>query len=107
MVANGIASDPVAVTVGTRDCFFLVDRSTFAQGEIQALINLNGAPATIPDALFVVVEGFSRDQIGRGSVDPEPGGKDLVSPERSADSAGSFTAVISHPAVHVSVSGPV
>ena len=64
VVANGIASDPVSVTVGTRDCFFLVDRSTYAQGEIQALITLNGTPAVIDEALFVVVEGFSRDQIG-------------------------------------------
>ncbi len=66
VLANGIASDPVSVTVGKRDAFFLVDRSTFSQGEIQALINLNGAPATIGDAVFVVVEGFSRDQIGAG-----------------------------------------
>ena len=64
VIANGIASDPVSVTVTTRDSFFLVDRSTFSQGEILALINLNGAPATISDAVFVVVEGFSKDQIG-------------------------------------------
>jgi hypothetical protein len=64
VIANGIASDPVAVTVGTEDCFFIVDRSTYAQGEIQALINLNGSPATIDDALFLVVEGFSKAQVG-------------------------------------------
>ena len=64
VVANGIASDPVSVTVGTQDCFFLVDRSTFAQGEIQALINLSGTPATIEDALFIVVEGYSKQQVG-------------------------------------------
>ena len=50
MVANGIASDPVTVHVAQQDCFFIVDRSTFGQGEVQALINLNGAPATIDPA---------------------------------------------------------
>ena len=73
VIANGIASDPVSVTVGTRDSFFLLDRSTFSQGEIQALINLNGAPATISDAVFVVVEGFSKDQIsGNAPSIPNP-----------------------------------
>ncbi|MGB7042034.1 MAG: kelch repeat-containing protein, partial [Xanthobacteraceae bacterium] len=73
VIANGIASDPVSVTVGTRDSFFLLDRSTFSQGEILALINLNGAPATISDAVFVVVEGFSKDQIsGNAPSIPNP-----------------------------------
>jgi hypothetical protein len=64
VVANGIASDPFAVTVGTRDAFLLFDRSTFAIGEIQALINLSGAPATIENTVYVVVEGFSLAQVG-------------------------------------------
>ncbi len=59
VIANGIASDPVVVEVGSRDAFFIIDRSTYGQGEIQALINLNGAPAVIDPALYVVVEGFS------------------------------------------------
>lgn len=64
VVANGIPSDPVTVHVVQRDCFFVVDRGTFSQGEIQSLINLNGAPATIDPALFVVVEGFTPAELG-------------------------------------------
>ena len=64
VVANGIASDPFAVTVGTRNAFLLFDRSTFSVGEIQALINLSGAPATIENSIYVVVEGFSLAQVG-------------------------------------------
>ena len=64
VVANGIASDPVPVRIAQQDCFFIVDRSTFGQGEIQALINLNGAPATIDPALYVVVEGFTAAELG-------------------------------------------
>ena len=64
VIANGIASHPVDVTVAARDCFFTLDRSTFAQGEIGALINLNGAPATIDPAMYIVVEGFSATDLG-------------------------------------------
>lgn len=64
VIANGIASDPVVVQVIAQDCFFIVDRSTYGQGEIQALINLNGAPAVIDPALFVVVEGFTPSDLG-------------------------------------------
>lgn len=64
VVANGIASDPVTVKIAARDCFFTLDRSTFAQGEIEALINLSGAPATIDPAVYVVVEGFSAADLG-------------------------------------------
>ena len=57
VIANGIASDPVVVQVATQDCFFILDRSTYAQGEIQALIKLSGEPATINPAFYVVVFG--------------------------------------------------
>ncbi len=81
-VANGIASDPVAVHVATRDCFFIVDRSTFGQGEIQALINLNGAPAVIDPALYVVVEGFTPGDLGltTGNLNNPPLTPDLPGP---------------------------
>ena len=59
VVANGIASNPVTVQVAVRDCFMLVDRSTYGEGEIQALINNAGAPAVIDPAVYVVVEGFT------------------------------------------------
>ncbi len=64
IIANGIASDPFTVQVVKQDCFFIVDRSTFGQGEIQALINLDGAPAVIDPALYVVVEGFKPSELG-------------------------------------------
>ena len=81
VVANGIASDPQAVTIGTRDCFFLVDRSSYGEGEVQAKINLSGSPATFDDALWVVVEGFSKDQLGGAAPSiPDPvGGMTYVS----------------------------
>jgi len=81
VVANGIASDSQPVTIGTRDCFFLVDRSSYGQGEVQAKINLNGAPAIFDDALWVVVEGFSKDQLGAATPSiPNPiGGMSFVS----------------------------
>lgn len=57
VIANGIASQPVSVRVVAFDCFMLADRSSYAQGEIQSLINENGTPVTIDPALYVVVEG--------------------------------------------------
>jgi hypothetical protein len=64
VVANGIASTPVPVGVGTRDCFLIMDRSTAGQGEVQALISLNGAPAVIDPAILVVVEGYTAAELG-------------------------------------------
>lgn len=63
------------MTVGKQDIFFLMDRSTFGKGEIQALINLSGSPATIDNAIFIVAEGYSGDMIG-GAVPtiPNPNG---------------------------------
>ncbi|RTL46398.1 MAG: hypothetical protein EKK53_04165 [Burkholderiales bacterium] len=65
VVANGIASSPaVPVQVGTRDCYVVMDRSTVGQGEVLALIALNGAPARIDPAVLVVVEGFTPSELG-------------------------------------------
>ena len=64
VIANGIASDSLDVQVAAQDCFFVVDRSTYGQGEIQSLINLQGAPAVFDPALFVVVEGFTPAELG-------------------------------------------
>lgn len=76
IIANGISSAPQIVNVGTQDCFFIVDRSTFGQGEVQAMINLNGHPAIIDPALYVVVEGFKPSDLGIN------GPADLASPAR-------------------------
>jgi hypothetical protein len=64
VVANGIASAAIPVSVGTRDCFLVMDRSTAGQGEVQALIAVNGAPAVIDPAIFVVVEGYTAAELG-------------------------------------------
>lgn len=64
IVANGIASAAVAVGVGTRDCFLVMDRSTAGQGEVKALIAVNGAPAVVDPAIFVVVEGYTAAELG-------------------------------------------
>ncbi len=64
VVANGIASSPLPVGVGTRDCYLVMDRSTAGQGEVQALVSLNGAPAFIDPAVFVVVEGYTAAELG-------------------------------------------
>jgi hypothetical protein len=66
-IANGIASDPVNVIVAKQDCFILLDRSTYAQGEIQAMINAAGAPAVIDPSVYVVVEGFTPTELGLNS----------------------------------------
>jgi hypothetical protein len=64
VIANAIASDPFPVHVSSRDCFLQFDRSTYAQGEIQSMINANGAPAVIDPAAFVIVEGFTPGELG-------------------------------------------
>ncbi len=68
IIANGIASTPSTVQVVKQDCFFIIDRSTYSQGEIQALIHLNGAPAIIETAMYVVVEGFKPGDLGLTTV---------------------------------------
>jgi hypothetical protein len=68
VIANGIASAAVTVTVATQDCYFILNQSSIAQGEIQALINLNGSPAVVDQVLFVVVEGFAASDLGLTST---------------------------------------
>jgi hypothetical protein len=82
VVANGIASDPVTVNVDARDCFLVIDRSTYGQGEIQALINNAGAPAVIDPAVYVVVEGFTPGELGikAGNLANPPGKPSIPDP---------------------------
>jgi hypothetical protein len=47
----------------TRGCFFIVDRSTFSDDEIEAML-LGSSPAVIQAAFYVVVDGFSPDELG-------------------------------------------
>jgi len=64
VIANGIESEPVEVEVSLQDCLLTLERDTFAEGEIKAIINLSGAPAVINPALYVIVEGYTAEQAG-------------------------------------------
>ena len=64
MIANGIASNGVDVEVATQDCYLTLERDTFGEGEIKAMIKLDGAPAEVDPALYVVVEGYKASDIG-------------------------------------------
>lgn len=82
VVANGIASSPVTVDVAKRGAFLIVDRSTFGQGEIQAMIANAGSPATIDPAVYVVVEGYKPTELGLtgGNLANPPGTPSIPSP---------------------------
>ncbi|WIM06096.1 MAG: protein-glutamine glutaminase family protein [Candidatus Nitricoxidivorans perseverans] len=47
----------------TRNCFFIIDRSTFSDDEVEAMLHIS-APAVVPSALYVVVDGFSPYELG-------------------------------------------
>jgi hypothetical protein len=50
-----------------KQCFFIVDKSSFGQDEVQAML-LAGA-ATVNAAFYVVVEGFTASQLGVTAAD--------------------------------------
>ena len=64
VIANGIASNGVDVEVAIQDCYLTLERDTFGEGEIKAMIKLDGAPAEVDPALYVVVEGYKASDIG-------------------------------------------
>ncbi|MCC5642618.1 hypothetical protein LC607_06565 [Nostoc sp. CHAB 5824] len=47
----------------TRGCFFIIDRSTFSNDEIEAMLQIS-APAVIRDAFYIVVDGFKPQDLG-------------------------------------------
>jgi hypothetical protein len=47
----------------TRGCLFIIDRSTFSDDEIEAMLHI-GSTALIESALYVVVDGFSPYELG-------------------------------------------
>lgn len=47
----------------TRGCFFIIDRSTFSDDEIEAMLHI-ASPAVIEAAFYVVVHGFSPYDLG-------------------------------------------
>ena len=63
------------VSIVQKQCFFIVDRSTFGQDEVDAML-LQGSP-TVDEAFYVVVEGFTAAELGitAGDLSGAPGTK--------------------------------
>jgi hypothetical protein len=80
VVANGIASAPFAVSVGTQDLVVRLEISNFTVGEVTAQQGLTGA-GNFNNALYIEVEGFSQNDIGAAlpSVAPPINGLKYVS----------------------------
>jgi hypothetical protein len=80
VVANGIASAPFAVSVGTQDCVIRLEMSNFTIGEVTAQQGLAGN-GNFDNALYVEVEGFSQSTIGSAvpSIAPPISGLKYVS----------------------------
>jgi hypothetical protein len=47
----------------TQGCFFIIDRSTFSDDEIEAMLHVS-APALIESAFYIVVDGFKPYDLG-------------------------------------------
>lgn len=47
----------------TRSCFFIIDRNTFSNYEIEAMLHVT-SPAVIDAAFYIVVDGFSPYELG-------------------------------------------
>jgi hypothetical protein len=47
----------------TRGCFFIIDRSTFSDDEIEAMLHIS-SPAVIQSAFYIVVDGFKPYDLG-------------------------------------------
>jgi len=54
-----------------RDCWFIMDRSTFGKDEIAAML-LTANPADVSAAFYVVVEGFTPSDLGITTATPTP-----------------------------------
>ncbi|MGE5385097.1 MAG: sialidase family protein, partial [Betaproteobacteria bacterium] len=62
---NGHDEEIWSAEVHTRkDAFFIVQRSTFGQDEVRAILGSPPSPAFIPQAFWVVVEGFTAAELG-------------------------------------------
>ena len=81
VIANGIPSAPLAVEIGTQDIGFVLQETEFGGGQVQAQINLAGAPAVFQTVLYVAVEGFKLSDLGiTGPASlTSPGNKPTVS----------------------------
>jgi hypothetical protein len=63
VIANGIASAPFPVSVGTQDLVVRLEVSNFTVGEVTAQQDLTGT-GNFDNALYIEVEGFSQNDIG-------------------------------------------
>jgi Kelch motif len=65
VIANGIASAPETVQIGTRDCYITLERDTYSKGDVDGMIKqAHGGRAVYNPALYVVVEGFKPSELG-------------------------------------------
>ncbi len=105
VIANGIESDAVAVEVSLQDCLILLERDTFAEGEIQAMINLSGAPAVIDPALYVIVEGYTAEDIGLtpANLSNPPHKPDIAEPIKGIKAAFAGSVLPEDPSVPANV----
>jgi hypothetical protein len=55
------------LSIVQKQCFFIVDKSTFGQDEVQAML-AKGEP-TVDGAFYVVVEGFTASELGITAAD--------------------------------------
>ena len=59
-----------ALSLRVKECFFILDRSTFGQNEVNARLKQTMPnPADFPAAFFVVVDGFSASDLGITAAD--------------------------------------
>jgi hypothetical protein len=47
----------------TRRCFFIIDRSTFSDDEVEAMLHIS-TPAVIRSAFYIVLDGFRPEELG-------------------------------------------
>jgi hypothetical protein len=66
----------------TRRSFFIIDRNTFSDDEIEAMLHV-GSPALIESAFYIVVDGYSPDDLGFTSATMEMTPNLNISPDVS------------------------
>ncbi|WP_052409854.1 phospholipase C [Paraburkholderia oxyphila] len=62
-----------------KDCFFTLDRSSFGQSEVEAMLTPPASgPALFPSALFLVIDGFALSGLGFQTVAQAIAGAPLI-----------------------------
>ena len=62
-ITAGLVQFCVDALATVKESFFVIDRSTFGQDEVLALLSLQN-PAQIPEAFWVVVDGYTAAELG-------------------------------------------